>query len=439
MSLDSIISVEITSATRQPSRKGFGRPLIVGAHTNFPERVRLYTDEDDMLVDGFLTTDKEFLAVRSVFAQENSPPDVKVAKRLGIPTQTIRITPISTVEDLEYTGTIGGQTWLYKVLNGDSIADIVAGIDTAIDALSTAVTSDATSTTFCDVSEDVPGTWFPYTFGNLSADLEVDDITAEPGIDLATDLAAIYDEDPDWYGLIVADAQSHDQITAIAAFAESKEILYIAHTMDTDVAKTGSADVVSTLVASSFARTTPFYSRAGHGDFPGAALFGRVLPKDPGSIDWVYKTLAGVAVDSLTANELAQLTNKFATHYHVLNEVNVTRVTKVAANEFTDVVRGRDWLKARIQERIFTLLINSEKVPFTDNGISLTLGEIEAQLDEGIVNNVLAADPVPTTTAPRAADVPVADKAARNLPGVEFQATLAGSIRTLEIIGRLAV
>lgn len=102
-----------------------------------------------------------------------------------------------------------------------------------------------------------------------------------------------------------------------------------------------------------------------------------------------------------------------------------------------DVMRGTDWLAARIQERVYALLIQNDKVPFTDAGIQAVKGEILAQLQAGVARDFLASDPEPTCTVPRAADVSAADKGNRQLNNVKFRATLAGALHKVTIEGEL--
>jgi hypothetical protein len=111
----------------------------------------------------------------------------------------------------------------------------------------------------------------------------------------------------------------------------------------------------------------------------------------------------------------------------------------VAANEYLDVVRFRDWLTSRLQERIFARLAGNKKIPFTDTGIAIIEAEIRGQLDEGVQVGGLAADPEPTVTVPLASAVTTANKQARHLTPVYFTATLAGAIHKLTIEGTVSV
>ena len=116
----------------------------------------------------------------------------------------------------------------------------------------------------------------------------------------------------------------------------------------------------------------------------------------------------------------------------------LTRISPVAQGEFIDIVRGEDWLTSRIQEFVYSVLVNSTKVPYTDAGITAIEAEIRRALQLGINNNFIANDPAPTVTVPLAANVPPNDKAQRILRNVKFQATLSGAIHAINITGTVS-
>ena len=90
-------------------------------------------------------------------------------------------------------------------------------------------------------------------------------------------------------------------------------------------------------------------------------------------------------------------------------------------------------------ERIFATLISVDKIPFTDNGIGVIENDVRAQLSEGIRIGGLAADPAPIVSVPKASEVDSADKLARALRNVTFNATLAGAIHSVEVTGSVSV
>jgi hypothetical protein len=111
----------------------------------------------------------------------------------------------------------------------------------------------------------------------------------------------------------------------------------------------------------------------------------------------------------------------------------------MAQGEFIDIVRGIDWLTSRIQEFVYSVLVNNPKVPYTDAGITAIEAQVKRALQLGISNNFIASDPAPIVTVPKAADVPTIDKTNRILKNVKFQATLAGAIHAVNITGTVTV
>ena len=106
---------------------------------------------------------------------------------------------------------------------------------------------------------------------------------------------------------------------------------------------------------------------------------------------------------------------------------------------FIDITRSVDFLRARLQEFIYAQLANLDKIPFTDEGVAVIEAEVRAVLQLGIGQGILAANPEPVITVPRVADVSFSDKASRLLPDVEFEATLAGAIHSVQIEGVVSV
>ena len=118
----------------------------------------------------------------------------------------------------------------------------------------------------------------------------------------------------------------------------------------------------------------------------------------------------------------------------------------MAAGEWIDVIRFRDWLAEEIKVYVLNVLVNNEKVPYTDAGIAIIEGAIRQSLRQGQVNGGIA--PVEydeegnknlgyTVTVPLAANISANQKASRILTDVKFTARLAGAIHVVEIKGSL--
>lgn len=445
INLDRIANVQITRATRTASRRSFGSLMIAAYHTAWLDRVRVYTKASQMLDDGFVETDAAYLAAVRAFQQNPSLPQVKIGRRAGTPTQTIVVTVTEAVEGWEYSLTIGGETASYTAGSGDAVADIALGLVTDIGTLSVAVTAtDNLDGTF-DVAADIAGAWFPYT--DIDEKLDVSDTTAEPTTTLATDLGAIQTADANWFGLVVADAQSAPQIEAVAAWAEQEKLVYIAHSMDSDV-KAGTG-VASSLKAASYLKTHLRYSHA-NAEFQDAGFAGKMLPYEPASASAEYKALAGCTATKLTPTEINTILGPSddpaaGTRAGVYVEAVPTGTNSgtpitlgglMAGGEWYDIVVGLMAAEALIKERFFNILLNEPKLPYTQKGIETLAGAVRGALREfaGAPYNLFVSDSIIVETVD-VADVSAADKQARHYGGLTFQAQVQGAIRAGDFTG----
>ena len=169
-----------------------------------------------------------------------------------------------------------------------------------------------------------------------------------------------------------------------------------------------------------------------------AALAGKEFPKDPGKSQFGLKTLAGQYVDTLTDAQRQAIESYNGNHYTLLGDVGVTYDGKTASGEWMDVVRDLASLRVNLQYDFADLLISNDKIAFTDDGIGTVVTALRARLDTSVADGILADTPRYTITAPRAAAVSTANRQARRLAGVTFNARLAGSILKIQVRGRVA-
>lgn len=436
MSLNSIVDVTITTATASVSQTGFGTALIAGYHTKYADVVKTYsasTGLTALAADGITSTHPIYKAAQALLSQNPKVTEFKVGKLTESDVQTIDMVPIAQ-NSTAYAITIGGEEATFTSDASATVAEICAGLTTAINGL-TGAFSATDNTTKVTVAADAAETCFVFKGFDRNL-MRLTDVTGT-NTDLVTDLDAIQAFDPDWYGLLLANQPDAD-VQAAAGWAETKVKLFLADNPDYAIVTNATTDLASDLQDSSYARTALVY-HSYPGEYAGAALMGKIFPFDPGSYTAAYKTLAGVTVNPLKTAEIGYVAAKNANYYVTVAGSNRTFFGKSASGEYIDVTVFTDWLRARLQERIYSLLINSAKVPFTDLGIALVVAEVRAQLQEGVNVGGLAADPAPEVTFPLAASVSSVDKNNRYLPDIEFTATLAGAIHTLEITGTLSV
>lgn len=438
--LDQIIKVTITRNTTQPSQVGFGTPLLFSSDPLYnpkagsewgSERVRAYSSLSGVEAD-FETTTLVYADARTAFSQNPSPELVKIGKRDNVSALDATFTPTDLTEGATVGFSVNGVP--STVVNGAGAT--VASIVTALAAL-----TPPTGYTYTDNVTDLGiaatvGDVFRFS-DRLGGDLQ--DLTADGGI--AADFAAIRNYDDDFY-MVLMDTEGKPEIEAMAAEVEAAEKTYLAQSMDSDVPDTvltGDTSVAASL--NTFDRTMLAYTEKGDPFAVGWAA--RVLPEGAGTVNWAYQTVNSVDPDDFNATQLNNLIGSFSTQgkrcnvYTRIAGINVTRFGTVGSGEFIDNIRGADRLAARIQERIFGVLANSDKVPYTDSGIQRIRAEVLAQLQEEVSRGFLAAEPAPTCDVPLAATVSAADKSNRVLNNVIFRGTLAGAINKVSIEGEL--
>lgn len=444
--LNDIVNVVITTEGRGVTRQAFGMPSVIGKHNAYGDLYRVYdmgTAPADLVTDGIVADSPIHRAVSALGRSTPKPRQVVVGRLTSDFDHefdlTVKAGAVVTgkVVTLDVVAPDGGATTTvsYTVQSGDSTTDIALAIATAMTAITdlTAANVAAVISAAADNSNEM---WY---IRNLNlVDFDFVDTTADSS--LVTELAAITEQYPNWYGLTLADPNSKARVDALAANIETQEKIFGVTTHDTAVGDGASTtDVMYGLNAAQYFRTYVMYS-GDQGKHAAAAWMGKQFPFDPGASTWYAKALSGVTPDVLTATFTNAVKAKKGNFYQTVAGLPITFDGKMAAGEWIDIIRGRDWLVARMQERIFGLFANTPKVPYTDPGTEQIVAQVEAQLKEGVGQNYLAADPPYIVTAPLVADVPDADKIARTLRNVNFQATLAGAIHVVDPLnGALSV
>lgn len=252
---------------------------------------------------------------------------------------------------------------------------------------------------------------------------------SDPGI--ATDLAAIKLEYNDWYGLITL-FNSEALVLAAAAWVETNQKLYPAASLDSaivTVAESGSAtDVAHDVKAAAYARTWVFHHPS-NDEFADAAEMGRFFPINPGGETWRMKTLNGVTVETYSETETTNARAKYAHYYYDIGGRSVVGGdAKTGSGEYIDTVRFIDWYSANLQADLVDLAIASDKIPYTDDGLSLVEAKVRKRNAAGIAAGGIRRNPAPTITLVPVSETTEADRAAREYGGCSTAWEVAGAI-----------
>jgi hypothetical protein len=496
MSLPDIVQVVVSRETAAPSQQGFSLPMILAYHTFWPERQRTYTATADMLTDGFPENHEAVRAAKSLLAQNPKLSQFLVGREENRQAQKINIAPVASnlKASYEYTVTVNDITFSYTSDASPTAAEIVDGLKAALVPAAWAPTTAYTvgeyrknDTTPVKVYRCTDGgtsagsggptgtgsgivdggcTW-DYVcaeqntgvtdngddfdlFADSAADafsividkavLHQENITPDGTPDgVVADIVAIQEENDDWYALAPTNL-GKAPIIAIEAYLEGLVKIGVSSSGDDAIYDpTSDDDIAAASQAAAYSRFMLMYHHKPLKQMPHAALLGRILPYDPGTITAKFKTLGNVDYTVLNQGLQNAIRAKNCNMYVRISGINMAQEGNMSSGEWLDVMMGIDFLTARLQENIFTRLVNLKKIPFTDIGVSIIENEVRGVMELGITKEILAADPAPIITVPLVADVSSIDKANRHLPDVTAEAVLAGAIHSVRVLFRVTV
>lgn len=260
-------------------------------------------------------------------------------------------------------------------------------------------------------------------------------------------LAACLADNASWYGFSDVSHTEAD-LPLAAAWAEANERLYLTTISDVDVTAASGTEPATALKTANYYRTAWWYN-PDPDQFPEVAAAARMFTILPGGETWANKRLSGVTSTKLTEAQFENVRAKGGNTFEPFERTNaITQIGQVAAGEWIDIIRFRDWQCSDIQSRVVQLLINADKVPYTDEGIAMIGQGLRASLDLGVRRGGISpptvdADngnrliPSYTISLPRRSQISSNDVAARVLRDLKFTARLAGAIHAVEIRGTL--
>lgn len=254
-----------------------------------------------------------------------------------------------------------------------------------------------------------------------------DDVTGEPD-DLVTALNTMVETNNDWYFLTCTE-NDDAVITALSGWVDTQLKMYFATTQALTVPATLESE-----------RTVVMY----HDDaaaYVAEGLVAIAATHRPGELTFKFKTVNGVKEAEITATELNQLHE--ASGFSYIRKMGVLQTTegKATSGEYIDVVMGGDFLKVRMEEEAAYLAVNTLKIPYDNQGISMLMSVVDSVLKQGVAQGIILQDDdgngVYEITVVKREDASKNDIANRVYNGVRWTAKLAGAIHTGTISGIL--
>lgn len=436
-SINGIVDVQISRNTASVAQAGFGTALIVGesAATVFDENelVRTYTSAADMLTDGFLPTDPEYLAAVRFMGQKNKPQKFLV----GL------VTLGTSEEAVAYVGALTSGTVSVSVNGVNYSQDFVTDQATTMAALAAKIDADANVAT---------ATWddgtATLTITSNTGDLHIVPVSngdfTSAGVTLAAstsswgaELAAINEVNSDWFALLPA-RYSHSDAIAAADFVQSNDRIMGITVWDSAAVTNSGTDLAAALDTGGYDNVMVHY-HPNYGEHQAASSLGERLALPPGNGTFKFKTFSGTPVYSLSASQIAAARAKNVNVYVSYGGNAILTEGVSASGEFTDAIIGIAWLKARLTENVFQRLASNPKIPYSDVGFSIVESAIREVLAQAIRNGVILDDETLSVSVPKLVDIPTNDRALRNLPDVTFTARISGAVHFVTIRGTVSV
>lgn len=237
--------------------------------------------------------------------------------------------------------------------------------------------------------------------------------------DLVTALNTLVETNNDWYFLTCTE-NDDAVITALSGWVDTQLKMYFATTQALTVPATLESE-----------RTVVMY----HDDataYVAEGLVSIAATHRPGELTFKFKTVAGVKEADITATQLNQLHKDNGFSY--LRKMGVLQTTegKTTSGEYIDIVMGADFLKVRMEEEAAYLAVNTLKIPYDNQGISLLMSVADKVLKMGVDQDIILKDDdgngVYEITVVKREDASKNDIASRTYNGVRWTAKLAGAI-----------
>lgn len=261
----------------------------------------------------------------------------------------------------------------------------------------------------------------------------------DPSADITTTLNTIISSvNNKWYGLVINN-RTKAELQAAGTWASANKKLFFGCTSDLTTLDDRNNDREVFIIHD---RPT---------DYPDCAIVGQNLAKQPGSITWKWKVLAGQIAcnyDTTTLNIIREKNGIALTEY---GGAVYTNEGKVTSGEFIDVIMGLDWVESELESRQVKLFLDNPKIKIDNPDLAKVQSVvISVMIDAGKYGIIAEASSdeeikrspdgkyLYTTEVPQRSDISANDRAARTVNGVEFTFELAGAVHKTNITGLVA-
>lgn len=417
------VEVNISRETASITTSVFDVPLVMAKFASFAERTRTYSSLTQVLSD-FSETSNVYRMAARLFSSEYGLGEIVVGKRQS---DTATITVQNATESEEYSFTINGQVYSYTALEADTTIEIGAGLAAAyllnpIENISVVDNENAT----LSISSTEEVLWSLDSSSNTFNEL------GNPTETWVQAIVASKEDNPTPY-VVMVETHDADEVVAIADYIETTEMIYATSMSDVELTTSGEDSITEAF--GGLTRTFVVWSQVADIEYPEAKWVGEVIPWIVGRKGWCFASATGLTPSKLTETQRNNLFNKnINAVLNIGGRRHFQRGVTLEGNGIFEIV-VKDWIKARLQEEVFTLLISLPKVPLSQDGVVLVEAAIRRVLDQAAVNGAI--DPVYSVTSPQTRDLTLTEKVEGIMKTFTFRAIYIGETRKVEITGAL--
>lgn len=249
------------------------------------------------------------------------------------------------------------------------------------------------------------------------------------GSNVKTELNKIVGND---FFFIVSDLTDDAGITAVGEWATSNDRIAL---VTPEV--TGTTTTIKELASTINSDNVGIYAHAGSPKgtttvFLNAGITGLMAVKPTGSATWALKSpnlIPNVYFPLADENDLIKANvNVWA------NELGrgITKGGKTTSGSYLDITQGKYWLKNKLRAELTLLLLNRDKVPFTNVGRTLIMEAIERVVTAGDRQGIIIKDET-TIEVPKPLEILTNTRANRIWDGIKITSRIQGAVESLEV------
>lgn len=282
------------------------------------------------------------------------------------------------------------------------------------------------------------------------------DSTTIDATKMADELDLIKAADNGWY-FVTIDAALRDDaaVQGLIDWTEANSKLAIIDSNDVDTTDPNDTANIAAANKGTVERSAVFYHpTALAAEYPAVSLAAYMATRNFDQADSAYttkfKALPGISPSNLASDAVnaatgftpglgqAIATGHLANVYvNVGGQFMVAEGSVLRPNVFLDEIHASDWIIARTEEEILSILLNNARVPYTDEGMQQLASACRLVMQRAVIAGLVAEDLDPMTgnyapafviTVPSVFDVPESQRKSRIAPAIAVTFRYAGAV-----------